>query len=304
MNKPPADAARTLGTLFRWGRDRLREHGVDTPDLDARLLLLEASGIDHTVLIAAPDRAMAPEEAARFAELLKRRCAGEPVSRILGYREFHGHWLALSAATLDPRPETELVVDQCLRVVDLMGWRHSVGGRPLRLLDLGTGTGAIVISLLHALPGAWGCAVDIAYEALATARGNAARLGVGDRLALACGNWTDAFSGRFDVILSNPPYIETSDIGELKPEVRCFDPVLALDGGQDGLAAYRRIIPSASQLLVPGGWLILEVGAGQAAAVIGLCRTAGFGPHAAVSETVTDLAGHARVVCMQLGWTT
>ncbi|WP_342643594.1 peptide chain release factor N(5)-glutamine methyltransferase [Rhodoligotrophos ferricapiens] len=301
MTQPHDDAAGRLGDLLKWGRDRLREADIETPELDARLLLLAAAGVEHTALIAEPARALSPDQVRRYCAMIAQRRGGEPVSRILGYREFYGHRFALSPATLDPRPDTETVVERCLQVVDIMGWRHGVAGRSLRLCDLGTGSGAIIISLLHALPDAWGVAVDFSYDALLAARQNASALGVAERLALTCGNWTDAFCGRFDVILSNPPYIETDDIAGLRPEVKCFDPVAALDGGADGLEAYRRIIPAASALLAREGWLILEVGVGQSTQVVELCRAAGFREHGAVPETARDLSGCHRVVSMQLG---
>ncbi|WP_246104932.1 peptide chain release factor N(5)-glutamine methyltransferase [Rhodoligotrophos appendicifer] len=286
----------SLGHLLRRSRDRLRASANGTPDLDARLLLLAATGVSHEAFIADPDRIVSQEDIERLEGLIDRRLAGEPVSRILGAREFYGRKFALSAATLDPRPDTETLIDQCLAIVDVMGWRD----KSLRLLDVGTGSGAIIITLLAELPHASGVATDLEFDALMMARANAERLGVGERLSLVQCNWMDTLSCRMDVILSNPPYIPTNDIATLSPEVRCHDPLLALDGGLDGLDAYRHLVPSARDLLNPGGWVLLETGDGQADAVSELCGLCGFSAHPEVAPQARDLAGLVRVVSMQL----
>lgn len=286
--------------LWRWGRDVLRASSAATPDLDARVLLLDLLQLDHSGLILDPDAPVTAEQASRFAEMIGRRARGEPVSRILGYREFYGERLGISPATLDPRPDTEILVEATLAIVEAMGWRHGVAGRPLRLLDFGTGTGAIIIALLKALPGALGLAVDRSPEALAVARANARSLGVADRLAFVCGDWGEALQGRVDVIVSNPPYIESEAIADLAPDVRDFDPRLALDGGADGLDAYRAIVPQAIRLLDSQGWLVFEVGAGQADDVATLMAGAGFVPGQSVPVIHRDYGGHDRVVSMQL----
>ena len=265
-----------------------------------RLLLLDLLQLDHSSLILDPEAPLSREQAERFAAMIERRGQGEPVSRILGFREFYGDRFAVSPATLDPRPDTETLIDATLSIINEMGWRHGVAGRPLRLLDFGTGTGAIIIALLRALPQAVGLAVDRSFEALSIARANAESLGVADRLSFVCGDWGDAFVGEIDVIVSNPPYIETEAIEGLAPDVRDFDPHLALDGGADGLSAYRNIVPHAARLLARPGWLVFEVGAGQAEDVAALMAGSGFSSFDPVPVTHADYGGHARVVSMQL----
>lgn len=296
------EAEPTREALFRWGRGELRRAGVETAELDARVLLIEALGIDHATLIMSPRELVPAEVRQRFKGMITQRLQGVPVSRILGFREFYGHRLAVSDETLDPRPDTETVVERCLQIADLMGWDGGKrpDGEALKIIDLGTGSGAIILSLLHALPSAWGCGIDLSQDALGTAQANASTLRLSDRLSLACGNWADAFFGQVDVIVSNPPYIGTHDIAGLAPEVRIYDPAAALDGGPDGLDAYRRIVPSASRLLNPGGWLIVEIGASQAKDVVALFRMAGFVAHPAIPEIGHDLGGRDRVVSMQL----
>lgn len=258
----------------------LARAGIETARLDARLLMQHALAITHADLISDPHAAISNAEANRFYELFERRKAREPVSRIIGEREFRGLAFALGPATLDPRPDTETLVEEALR--------HA----PASILDLGTGSGAIIVSLLHALPAARGVATDISPEALAVARANAARHGVAARLALICSDWFSAVSGRFDMIISNPPYIPEGEIAGLEPEVQAHDPHLALSGGADGLSCYRALIAGAPSFLRPGGRLILEIGQGQERPVSGLLEEAGF----AGIEERRDLAGVIRVL--------
>ena len=257
--------------------------------MDARLLLCAACGIRHITLVGDPDLPMGQEAADRLSAYADRRLAHEPVSRILGYRAFWGLSFALSPDVLDPRPETEGLV---AAVVEALGPRRSA---PLRLLDLGTGSGAILAALLHELPGAFGVALDRSPEACQVAEANLKALGLGVRAAIVCGDWTAPLAGRFDAILSNPPYIPSREIAELAPDVRDHDPRAALDGGDDGLDAYRALLPDLPMHLVAGGFAAVECGWNQGDRVASLFRAAGF---QAVSVNL-DLAGHQRIVIGQ-----
>jgi len=278
----------TLGALWRGWRDVLARQGFATAALDAKLLAGHALGLDSLALALREHEAVLPADAERVAGFMQRRLTGESVARIVGSRDFYGLTFELGAATLEPRPETELLVDMALAALPPGG----------RLLDLGTGTGCIPIAVLANRPDARGVATDLEPAALAVARANAARHGVEGRLALLPGDWFAALAGAedaaagFDLIVSNPPYIESAVIDTLAPEVKDFDPRLALDGGPDGLGPYRVIAASAGRFLVPGGGLLLEIGAGQGAAVGALLAAHGFtaiGVH-------KDLAGLDRVV--------
>ncbi len=271
--------------------------GLDTPGLDARRLLAGACGIEPGDILLRPARPVDAAEAQRVSGFIRRRLAHEPVSRILGTRAFHGLDFEVTPATLDPRPETETLVDGVLALV--RGGRCAGGNAPC-ILDVGTGTGAILVALLAALPSATGVAVDIDPEALAVAARNAARHGIRDRVSLVQSDWLSAVEGRFDVVVSNPPYIPSSAIAGLDPDVRCHDPRRALDGGEDGLNAYRAIIPAAIDKLNIGGWLALEVGDGQAPAVLSLLRSAsGELSSRAEVRCWSDMAGKPRCVAVQ-----
>ncbi len=221
---------------------------------------------------------------------VSRRLAREPVSRILGTREFWGLPLAVDAAVLDPRADTETLV---AAVLDALGGRRATS---LAVLDLGTGSGAILCALLHELPAASGLGVDRSLGACRVARANLDRLGLGHRAAIVCGCWDDALGAAFDVVVANPPYIPTGDIAGLEPDVRDHDPALALDGGADGYDAYRAIVPRLPALLAPGGLVALECGWDQGAALAGMVRAAGLADVA----VHPDLAGHGRVVTARL----
>ncbi|OYX11338.1 MAG: protein-(glutamine-N5) methyltransferase, release factor-specific [Rhizobiales bacterium 32-66-8] len=248
---------------------RLAAAGIDSPDLDARLLLAHVLGVSGAELVMHSDASVAPEGAAQAENVLARRLAGEPVARILGTREFWSLPFALSAGTLVPRPDTEAVVEEALA-------RVSDRAAPLRLLDLGIGSGAILAALLSELPAAFGVGVDRSGDAARTARDNLARLGLGCRSALLVGDWGTALRGGFDLIVSNPPYIPTADIAGLTTDVRDHDPLPALDGGADGLDAYRALIAAVPALLRAGGSAVFELGIGQEAAVTALARDAGL----------------------------
>jgi release factor glutamine methyltransferase len=263
-----ADARRAWTTKFR-------ECGIESPELDARILVGHALGLDHAALAAASSRPLSASEQQAVAALAYRRITREPVARIVGTKEFWSLTLRVCAATLVPRPETETVVEAALDVID----RHGARSRPLRIADLGTGSGAILLALLSELPDACGIGTDLSTAALAIACDNAARLGLNRAHFVAC-DMAAALRGPFDLIVSNPPYIASADIAGLAPEVRDFDPRAALDGGPDGLAFYRAIAAAAPALLAPGGALIVELGAGQAQAVAALFAAAGLAPAA------------------------
>lgn len=260
---------------------------MDAGPGDARFLVLHTLGITGSELVLHGERALGAAGAAALAEAVSRRVAGEPVARIVGAWEFWSLPFRLSPETLVPRPDTETVVETALA-----GLADRTA--PLRILDLGTGSGCILVALLSELRNAFGIGLDRSVPALRTARENALANGVSARAAFVAGDWAAALAGRFDLVVSNPPYIATDRIAGLSAEVRLHDPAAALDGGADGLDAYRRIV-AAGSLLAEGGLLVLEVGAGQAEDVAALGLAAGFsGP------CITgDLAGHARVVSLR-----
>lgn len=279
-------AATTRTEALAWLAEAFARAGLEDPRREARLALCEAGGLSAAALIAAPETALGQPAAVRLADLAARRAAGEPLSKIAGRREFWGLTLVVSPDVLDPRPETETLVEAALK---LIGQRRR---EPLRILDLGVGSGAILCALLTECPSAQGLGVDASPAAVAIARRNLEACGLAERADVRLGSWTDGVKGPFDLIVSNPPYIPSADIEGLAPEVRDFDPRLALDGGADGLDAYRAILPPSVGLLAPGGRLIVEVGAGQGGDVLGLAARLGF-VHA---ETRRDLAGVERVV--------
>lgn len=267
---------------------RFTSAGIDTAELDARLLLGHALGLDLTGMIRAADRMLTPDESNRLDALASRRLAGEPVARILGVKEFWGLPLSLSPATLVPRPDTETVVELALDML-----RAAPAKQGMRIADLGTGSGAILLALLSELHGAVGIGTDISQQAVETARGNAKRLGLADRVSFIRCDYALGLSGSFDLIVSNPPYIRSGDISGLALEVRDHDPPKALDGGPDGLDAYRALIPQAARILNPGAALVVEAGQGQAAQIEALMTAAGLVPHGAPKA---DLGGIPRAV--------
>jgi release factor glutamine methyltransferase len=246
--------------------------GIDSGLTDARALLCAALRLSRAQLLAQSDRILEPREIAAVSALAARRLKREPVSRILGRKEFWSLTLDVTPDVLVPRPDTETVVEAALDYVAGGGLRLE----NLRILDIGTGTGALVLALLQELPNARGVATDLSAAALGVARGNAERLKLASRCTFVVCNIADGLQGDFDVIVSNPPYIARGAIAALDPEVRDYDPRLALDGGADGLDAYRAIAGSALTLLAKGGRLIVELGAGQAAPVSALFEAAGL----------------------------
>jgi release factor glutamine methyltransferase len=284
-----AFAGQTVEAARRALAARFKSADIDCAELDARLLVGEVLGLDLTGMITAAARVLSSGEALGLADFARRRLAGEPVARILGHKEFWGLPLQLSPATLVPRPDTETVVELALELLRADG----AADRPLRVADLGTGSGAILLALLSELPQANGFGTDISKEALQTASANAARAGLADRTTFLACDYATGLSGPFDLIVSNPPYIRSADIAGLAAEVRDYDPGAALDGGADGLDAYRALVPQAAALLAPGGALVVEAGQGQSGPIQGLMTAAGLTPAGAPKA---DLAGIQRAV--------
>jgi release factor glutamine methyltransferase len=280
-------AGQTVENVRRMLTLRFRTSGLDSAELDARILVGSAVGLDLTGMIAAAGRLVTAAEAKHLEELARRRLAGEPVARILGTKEFWGLPLQLSAATLVPRPDTETVVEFALEML------QPAPDRRLRVADIGTGSGAILLALLHELPDAYGVGTDISVAALRMASHNAADLGLDRRAAFVACDYASALSGTFDLIVSNPPYIRSAEIAGLSIEVRDYDPLRALDGGPDGFGAYRTLIPQAAQLLTQGGVLVVEAGHGQSGDIQGLMVTAGL---VREKPPKADLAGVRRAV--------
>jgi release factor glutamine methyltransferase len=277
----------TVAQARRALTQRFRAAEIESPELDARVLIGHALGLDHAGLISAAARLLAAADAERIEDFARRRLAGEPVARITGLREFWGLPFIVTPDVLVPRPETETVVETALALIgpDRMA--------APRILDIATGSGAILLALLSELPNARGAGTDIDQQALRVASRNAAQLRLADRAEFAASNYGSAVSGRFDLVVSNPPYIATSQIARLERDVRDHDPRLALDGGPDGLSAYRAIAADAVRLLAPGGYLVLEIGQGQESDVMQLLASTEL---VRVGEPRRDLAGIARVL--------
>jgi release factor glutamine methyltransferase len=267
---------------------QLRSAQLEEAELDARILLGAALGLDLTGLVAQAARLLAEAETSRLAQYAGRRIAGEPVARILGSREFWGLPFRLSEATLVPRPDTETVVELALEI-----FRERQASHQLRIADIGTGSGAILLALLHDIPGAFGVGTDLSLTALKTARDNAAALGLADRASFVACSYAAALRGPFDLVVSNPPYIPSAEIPKLSIEVREHDPHLALDGGNDGYDAYRALIPQATERLASGGALIVEAGQGQAGNIETLMMAAAL---VVDRPPKADLAGIPRAV--------
>jgi release factor glutamine methyltransferase len=262
---------------------------ISSPELDARLLIGAVLGLDLTGMITAASRMLSPDQSTRIENFARRRLSGEPVARILGHKEFWGLPLKLSAETLVPRPDTETLVELALEMLRA----SPAPNRPWRIADLGTGSGAILLALLSELPDARGFGTDISAAALQTAEANAADLGLADRASFIACDYAAALNGPLDLIVSNPPYIRSPDIRDLAVEVRDYDPRRALDGGADGLDAYRALVPQAARLLAPSGALVVESGLGQSGQIERLMTAAGLIPESAPKA---DLAGIPRAV--------
>ena len=266
--------------------------GIDSSKTDARALLGAALRLTRAQLLAQSDRILEARETAAASALAARRLKREPVSRILGRKEFWSLALDVSPDVLVPRPDTETIVEAALEFVVSGGLRLE----KLRILDIGTGSGALLLALLQELPNAFGVGTDISAAALDVARGNAERLGFASRCSLVACSIADGLQGRFDLIVSNPPYIARGAIASLDPEVRDYDPRLAIDGGTDGLDAYRAIAAAAPALLAPGGRLVVELGIGQGDAVGTLFEASGL----AIRSLKDDLGGIPRALVASL----
>jgi release factor glutamine methyltransferase len=288
VNAGASFAGQTIGIARRALTARFKSADIDSAELDARTLVSAALGLDLTGLIASAARDLTATEADRLEEFAMRRLAGEPVARIIGQKEFWGLPFKISTDTLVPRPDTETVVELAL---ELLGAARA--NEPLRILDIATGSGAILLALLSELPKAFGVGTDLSPGALKSAVGNATALGFAQRAAFVRCDYAAALVGPFDLIVSNPPYIRTSDLEGLAREVRNHDPHLALDGGTDGLAAYRTLIPQAARLLACGGLLVVEAGQGQSGPIQALMRV---GVLTLPTPPKTDLAGIPRAV--------
>ncbi|RWN32909.1 MAG: peptide chain release factor N(5)-glutamine methyltransferase [Mesorhizobium sp.] len=284
------DLPDALGPLLREARARLGTT-VDAPALDARLIVEHFSGTTRTQAIADPERRLGAGVVAEIDAALRRRAGGEPVHRILGYREFYGLRLSLSPETLEPRPDTETLVEAILPFVKAVAARE--GG--CRILDLGTGTGAIALALLSVVPTASATGVDLSAGALATAASNAGKLGLAGRFTALQSDWFEKVSGRYHVITANPPYISSEDIGNLQDEVRNFDPRLALDGGADGLNPYRTIAAEAARFLETEGRIAVEIGHTQRNEVCEIFAAAAYMP----GGVFRDLGGNDRVIVFE-----
>lgn len=279
----PAERETTIAAALASACDRLAAAGVEAPRQDARLLLEAAAGLETAHVIAYPERALDPAALARFQAAIDRRAGREPVSRILGRRAFWKHVFLVGSGSLDPRPDSELLVEQALRLLapDATGL----------VVDLGVGSGCLLLSVLAERPALTGLGVDISGAALAVAAANAQALGLAGRCLLLQTDWASALRDHIaDCVIANPPYIRSSTIAALTEEVRGFDPRAALDGGADGLEAYRRLAPQLPVLLKPTATLLLEIGHDQASAVSTLLAAAGM----VVELPVADLAGRDR----------
>lgn len=278
----------TVSAELAAARKRLQMAGVADPPLDARLLIGEVIAFSLTDFVMKPDRPLTQEEQARIASMIERRAGGEPVHRILGHREFHGLDLLLSKDTLEPRPDTEILVDALLPAL-----KEAVSHKgSARILDLGTGTGAICLALLKECPDATGIGSDISTGALETAAKNASRNGLETRFEIMQSDWFEKISGSFDIIVSNPPYIRSDIVTTLDREVRHHDPMAALDGGQDGLAPYRLIAADAGRFLVENGIVGVEIGFDQRLDVSAIFASNGF----SLVDAVKDYGGNDRVL--------
>lgn len=236
--------------IYQSIKQKLKAAGIENPELEARIFLKEYSGASDADILTGNIPSF---DETKLEDAITRRLAGEPVGRIIGYREFWGRKFYLSPATLEPRPDTETLIEAVLE--DKL--------KPKRILDLGTGTGCILLTLLHEIPESVGVGVDLSLEACETARGNAEKQGIENRVSFINGSWADSFKGQFDLIVSNPPYIPSETVENLDRNVRDFDPRLALDGGKDGVDPYRNLLRTLKNLLAPGGRIFFEIGIHQ-----------------------------------------
>ena len=277
----------SAGSAIDEAAKRLAAAGIEDARREARLLLAAATGWEAAAIVAHPERELDQGQANSLAELLRRRAAREPLSRIQGWREFWSLRFALGPDTLDPRPDSETLIEAALTLTDR--------NRALSVLDLGTGSGCLLLALLSEVPKARGLGIDLSQGAIAVAEANARALGLAERARFRRGNWGAGLAEQFDLVLCNPPYIPGGDIGGLAPEVARFDPLLALAGGSDGLDSYRRLSDELPRLLLPSGSAIVEIGAGQEVAVAAILAAGGLVPQGSRA----DLAGTVRCLILQ-----
>lgn len=289
MSAAATETAMTIGAAVEAAAARLDASGIADARREARLILALALSVDPSVVLGYPERAIEAAAQARLAQLLARRVRREPFSRLKGAREFWSLDFTLSPDTLDPRPDSETLIEAAL---EFLPDRSA----PLHLLDLGTGTGCLLLALLSELPRATGFGVDILAGAVETARRNACALGLDGHAQFVCGDWDQGIEGGVDVILANPPYIPSQEIALLAPEVAMFEPRQALDGGMDGLDAYRVLAAVVMRRLTPGGLACIEIGSNQGNAVVQLMTRSGL----TVKAVRRDLSGHERCVVVTL----
>ena len=279
---------RDIGELLTNAASRLQAAGVESPRREARLLLAHALGVAQEKIIAGETEELGPPNLAKFERVLARRIAREPLAYVVGSREFWSIEFAVGHGVLIPRPESEILVEEALR-------RFPVGDRVLRVLDLGTGSGCLVLSFLSERPNANGVGVDISQDALFFAARNAKTLALDNRVEFTQGDWVDGISGAFEVIFINPPYIRRSDLQTLEPEIKRYEPIMALDGGNDGLDAYRRIAEGLSRHLCAEGLAFVEVGQGQVESIKRIFAQGKL----ATEGTLRDLAGIPRCLVVR-----
>ena len=270
-------------------KTRLASAGIDTADLEARILLEDIAGVGRSEFLFQRDKPLPSKIESQINVIIERRIAGESLGRVLGYRDFWKSRFYLSADTLEPRPDTEIIIEEVLKEQK----------QPKNILDLGTGTGCILLSLLQEYPNAKGVAVDMAAGACAAAKGNAVRLGLQNRVSILNGSWFDPIpqGSKFDVIVSNPPYIPSQEIRNLQLEVKNHDPILALDGGEDGLSPYKFLCTNLKKYLETDGIVVFEFGAGQEDDIVRIVEESG----ATLIRTAKDLSGHVRAVKFTYG---
>jgi release factor glutamine methyltransferase len=282
-----SDAPHSVGSALRTGAAVLSRCGIEGAAGDVRRLLAGVLDAPAAAILREPERLLTDAQLATLSACIARRAKREPVSRILGRRDFYGRSFAITPATLDPRPESETLVAAALEIAGEEGWE-----RP-GILDVGTGSGCLLVTLLCELEGATGTGSDISAEALAVARDNAQRLGVAQRASWVTADVLETVGGTFHMLVANPPYVRSGEIERLESEVRNFDPHLALDGGVDGLAVYRRLAAGMVRV-VPHGWVVVEVGYDQADAVLSI-----FSGMAQQTRVRLDVAGKRRCVAVK-----
>jgi len=278
----------TIGEALQSATAILKERHIRTPELDARILLEALTEYSHAQLISNAGETLALEIAEQYFVQIQIRAGGKPVHRIIGSREFFGWEFDLNEATLIPRPDTEILVEESLAQLNRRGGH-------VRVLEIGTGSGAIAVTLACEMNALEVVATDVSSQVLEQARWNSEKHGVADKISFVEASLFDGLSGMFDAIISNPPYIPSSDIASLDIEVREHDPILALDGGEDGLDFYREIFTNSSSFLKTGGFIALEIGIGQSDAIVEIADRAGFGE---ISKKA-DLSGVCRVITAQ-----